>query len=419
VGINGYYGAAAYVPVGYDNADFITIQAAPGQKPVLDSLAINGGGKWAFRGLTVTNLASGIVNGNAHGYLVAFGGPHHDIIFDGNTVGISYPTNTNQAHFHATVTQAEWLANAPSGVYDYGGQYDGGKCVTITNNTIRDVSFGIDSQRSNTVLIANNTIDYFAHDGIDYGSNNATIRGNLITNHLDAGDSFNIHPDFIQGQPWGSGMATVDHLSNLVITGNVGIRQTDPNLPFMNLASVTDWIQGMDTFDGDWTNVTVTNNVVVTNIYQGISFYGVHNAVIANNTVVSDGLAGGQTPWITVMPAKAVYGGAPSSDVVIKNNVANVITPDASTINLTVENNLVVEPVGGGSILEIPVNGAPTWNGKPGTYGSNNVISATNNATAFKAYSPLTGTFDLHLSSAIAGLGALSVGSVGAYGTGN
>ena len=44
------------------------------------------------------------------------------------------------------------------------------------------------------------------------------------------------------------------------------IRQADPNLNFPT------YLQGIDAFDEDWTDVTVTNNVIVTSACWGIAY---------------------------------------------------------------------------------------------------------------------------------------------------
>ena len=50
----------------------------------------------------------------------------------------------------------------------------------------------------------------------------------------------------------------MNHFQNILIDSNLIIRQTDPELPFPT------YLQGIDAFNSDWTNVTVTNNVVIT-----------------------------------------------------------------------------------------------------------------------------------------------------------
>ena len=69
--------------------------------------------------------------------------------------------------------------------------------------------------------------------------------------------------------------------SNILIDSNLVIRQTDPKLAFPT------YLQGIDAFDEDWTNVTVTNNVIVTSACWGIFYASVHGGKIINNTASS------------------------------------------------------------------------------------------------------------------------------------
>ncbi len=107
--------------------------------------------------------------------------------------------------------------------------------------------------------------------------------------------------------------------SNVTIDSNRCIRQTVPNLKFAT------YLQGIDAFDSDWTNLTVVNNVVVTSACWGISYASVHGGKIINNTVLADGLL--PLPW-KLQAAREhwrskTHEGLPSNDVIVRNNIAN------------------------------------------------------------------------------------------------
>jgi hypothetical protein len=106
--------------------------------------------------------------------------------------------------------------------------------------------------------------------------------------------------------------ATVNYFQNVLIDSNLVIRQTDPKLSFPT------YLQGIDAFDSDWTNVTVTNNVVITSACWGIDFSSIHSSLIANNTVVEDGLF--STPGCTasVSVGDKTHEGASSSNTVVQ-----------------------------------------------------------------------------------------------------
>jgi hypothetical protein len=378
--IQGYYGSGNTL-VNFDNTDFITIEAAPGATPVLGNLLVTGGGKWVFRGLTVENIAPNLDN-RSYGTLVAFTGPHHDIIFDNNIVRSSSDVSA--------WSQADWLAKTADGIMDYGGSYNGGSCVTITNNNVVNIGNGMKLMRSDKVLVGRNTINYFIHDGIDYGSNNMVIKYNVETNHIDAGDGARVHPDFMQGQSYGCNAAgqNCDTLNNLVIDSNIAIRQTDINMPFAKVSLVAGQIQGIDTFDGQWNNVTIENNIVITTTYHGIAYYGVHGAVIANNIVLSDGNDKKLIPWITVQSQK---NHTVSSDVVIRNNITSGLNYAAETTNAKVDHNYCVS-TNGHCNLSLVFGGKLDRFAIPGVYGDDNIIDLNGPSDLFNKFSLVDGT---------------------------
>jgi len=102
-------------------------------------------------------------------------------------------------------------------------------------------------------------------------------------------------------------------VSNVVLRGNVFINYTDPSNP-LNAP-----MQGIGCFDGQFVNWRVENNIVITNHWHGISFYGMHDSFIINNTVVDINDSTPGPSWIKT----AAYGGIDSNNVVVRNNLAN------------------------------------------------------------------------------------------------
>jgi hypothetical protein len=81
------------------------------------------------------------------------------------------------------------------------------------------------------LLFANNQIDHFGDDGIDYAASNLAITRNDLHDNLDIGDGN--HEDAMQGvigilAPG----AAVNYFKNILIDSNLVIRQTDPELSF-------------------------------------------------------------------------------------------------------------------------------------------------------------------------------------------
>jgi Right handed beta helix region len=383
--------------VGYNNSSFITIAAAPGQTPVLSQLNLKGGSKWVFSGLTIqsTNNTGSYASGGldtADYWLVEFQNTHSDIVFENNILS-SAPAQTASQW-----TLSNWLTERASGVKDYVGT-----CVAIMNNSLRYVGTGIQSQRSTSALISGNNIDYFSDDGIDYGSNNMLIAYNTIINSVEDGDG--IHRDGIQGQPYSE--TTVN--SNITIEYNTITRLTDPNL------RSPAYLQGIDAFDGIWTNMTIKNNNVITDQPQGISIYGVTGISITNNILLGDGgkvrpcagltFAQCQATSVTyntsTVPAIAIdhsKAGAPSADVTIASNYASGYGIDVSTVSPNVNNNTCVL-TGSKCQLQLPIGGVMMHWAYPGTYGNHNIISTETASQMFVEYNPITFQYNLALKS--------------------
>ena len=88
----------------------------------------------------------------------------------------------------------------------------------------------------------------------------------------------------------------------------------------------------------------MTNNVVVTSACWGIFFSSVHGGKIVNNTVVADGSdTGTKTRELHVPPVVVgdkTHQGSPSSDVIIRNNIANGLNIYNLDPNMTMDHNI-------------------------------------------------------------------------------
>jgi len=388
------------------NTGFITIKAAPRAKPILKQLTMAGGAYWIFDGLTIESLnTTGVyatATSRAPDYrlvtLRADGsnGPLENIIFHGNIL--------KSAEDVRSWTQQDWLTKRASGILLNGGYVAGdreeahvGGCYAVTDNKLQNIGFGVVATNASRVLISGNSIDYFTDDGIDYGASNMVIAHNVITNSLNDGSGF--HRDAMQGQPyWGED--TVNH--DVTFADNIVINQTDPRLPFPGC------LQGIDTFDGVWRNLKAYNNVVITNVYHGMAFYGVTDLEIVNNTVLTDalprtchGVAGNTQDggantnfvastkevlsWITVQKAKS---GRPSANVVVRNNIASAF--NLNTPSATSDHNLIANA--GLARDAFPADSLPAPHVNP--------------KYLFVAFEPLAYRYDLHLKKGSPAIGA-------------
>lgn len=297
------------------NSDWVTIKAAPGQTPVFQSLYIRSTNKVVFDGLTVQSIQG--TNGSRFGLISVFDQgaafATTDIIF--NNMALSSAADAS------AWTKAQWAAQGRIyGFNETGGPGDGTNgepattCIAFEGGHIFNVRNGAILFGNNT-LFAGNEIDHFGDDGIDYAGNNLAIVRNDEHDNFDVGDAN--HEDAMQGQigPKASTVA-FNKFSNILIDGNTVIRQLDSKLLFPT------YLQGIDAFDSDWTNITVTNNVIVTSACWGTYFSSVHGLLLAGNTVLEDGLIAtpGCTVWLQA--GGSSHEGPPSTNIRVANNLA-------------------------------------------------------------------------------------------------
>jgi parallel beta-helix repeat protein len=381
------------------NSDFVTVEAAPGQTPVFLTLYIRSTNKWVFKGIKVQSLfgtnnsKQGLVTvtdqGAAH--------PTSDIILQNMDISTTDSIDG--------WTKEQWVAQGRTGYREVGSPGDGTNgvpyttCVTMTGSHIHNIRFGALLMGNNSTL-SHNEIDHFGDDGIDYAASNISITHNYVHDNFDIADGN--HEDVAQGQngPLLRGVP-YNAFSNILIDSNLAIRQTDPKLAFAT------YLQGIDAFDEEWTNVTVTNNVVVTSACWGIFFSSVHNGKIINNTVVADGLIpqpGNCKPLVVI--GDKTHQGPSSSDNIIRNNIANGLAIYNVDPNMTMDHNICLGINGKCQIVTYE-NGKPNWNVyKPGMHGDHNLIDARGASGMFVHFDPAKFVYDLRLRPQAPAIGA-------------
>lgn len=374
------------------NSAFVTVAAAPGEMPVLTSLLLMSTNHWVFNGLKIQSLKTPLI-WKALIYIYDQGAsyPTSDIVLQ-NLV-VSSQDNVS------SWSQSQWRSNAREGLYlagNSGGLYT--TCISVTGSRFTNVTNGA-MIFSNKTLFSNNQIDHFGDDGLDYAASNLSITHNFIHDNIDIGDSN--HEDAMQGQIGRlAAGTTLNYFKNILIDSNSIVRQVDPNLPFPT------YLQGIDAFDEDWTNVTVTNNVVITSACWGIEYASVHNSIIANNTVIKDGLIsmpGNCGPTVGV--DDKTHQGPSSSNTVVRNNLASVVTVDNLDSGVTADHNVIVSINGKGMFSEYE-RGVEVWYSNPGTYGTSNIIDSGGAASEFVNFSPATLTYNMMLKSGAQAIGA-------------
>ena len=316
------YGAVSIANRKY--SQFLTIEAGWGQTPVFSSLKVNSASHIVFSGITING--NGVRSTSPNGVLVSLASSDN-IVFEHNTVESTsgaFPWKSMGTVLNASIAPSDGV-NASQ---DY--------CVALNGNQIKNVFSGIGvggdqvGTDGQNYMVADNTIDHFAGDGIDHSATNIIIQGNEITNGLDTCGSVCIHNDGIQGWNWDNKLGITN--KNVVIDSNYIQSQTVASLPFAVA------LQGISIFDGFWSNVSITNNIVLTSSLTGISIAGVDGLHIINNTVMNipiNGVSQNQTYWMYsgvtwITAGGTTHEGGTTSNVIVRNNIAPLIAATAA-----------------------------------------------------------------------------------------
>ena len=295
---SGYHGAITIQSL--YNAAPVTIAAQPGQVPRLRSLLVQAAQNWVLRGLSVSPSYAAplavitIVNVRDHNFF----GPAWDVTVEGSDV---FSVDDASAW-----TADDWVNLASSGMGV------GADRVTVRRNRVRNVRFGI-SVDGAEAHIQENVVDGFSADGLrglgDFGLFEYNrVQNNFVEDPPDAN-----HDDGFQSWSVGPGGVGTGEVRGVTLRGNVFISVLDVNHPLRSS------MQGIGCFDGFFVDWVVEDNVVITDHWHGISFLGMRDSRIVNNTVIDvNGVSPGP-PWIMVNPHKD---GRHSENVVVRNNLA-------------------------------------------------------------------------------------------------
>jgi parallel beta-helix repeat protein len=275
---------------GKDNNAFVIIRANAGEHPIFTSVNFNNSSYWHLEGVNIKpRYNSGADGTNA-------------VRLDGSFLSIKN-CNINYSDDIAGWTEADWLARTGNGI-----SMDGTN-LNVLNNTITVVDHGIGSDATNS-LVSGNLIVNFRGDGIRGLGDDMIYEYNTIKNSYDVDDN---HDDGFQSWSYGGGGVGTGVVKNVILRGNTIINFEDPNQPYKGN------LQGVGLFDGMFENWVVENNLVITDHWHGISFYGAINCKIVNNTVVDNDITPEPDPWIMVTDHK---NGTPSSGVMVRNNIS-------------------------------------------------------------------------------------------------
>jgi hypothetical protein len=327
---SGYHGAVSIS--GAYNASTITVAAQPGQQPHLKSLKIRAAQNWTFRDLSVSPSyapplsAITMVDIDDDGYA----GPSYDI-----DVGNFDIFSIDDA---SAWTANDWINTASDGVEV------GSARVNIHDSRVRNVRFGIavDGQYAK---IQHNVIDGFSGDGMRGLGDYDLFEYNVVKNDYIGDPPDANHDDGFQSWSVGAGGVGTGVVTGIVLRGNMFINETDPNNPLRNS------MQAIGCFDGFFDQWVVENNIIITDHWHGISFYGMTNSRIVNNTVIDMNNVSPGPPWIMVNEHKD---GRPSKNVIVRNNLATDYQINSSGVNITQDHNVTITAANAAKLFVAP-----------------------------------------------------------------
>ncbi|MBN2577309.1 MAG: right-handed parallel beta-helix repeat-containing protein [Deltaproteobacteria bacterium] len=291
---SGYHGALAI-----KNGDYtppITIAAAAGQKPTLSRVSFSATKGWVLAGASISPSYAATPE---VGTLVTT---------DKSSARITVKDCELFSVKDASAWGAtEWIDSASSGVSVRGPE------VTISNNDITNVRFGISVDGADA-LIDNNRIVNFSADGLRGLGDNGVFQYNLVKNvYVSGDDGDENHDDGFQSWSVGGDGVGTGVVTGVVLRGNVFVNREDPS------QKLTNTLQGIGCFDGMFDGWVVENNVLITDHWHGITFSGMTNSRIVNNTVIDVNDVKPGPPWIKVGPHKNETS---SNNVIVCNNLA-------------------------------------------------------------------------------------------------
>jgi len=287
--LSGTYGALTIS--GKNNSSFVTIRANTGASVVFTSINFNNCSYWELIGVEIKpRYTSGADGKNA-------------VNLDGSFLTIKN-CDINYSDDISGWTDSDWLTRAGNGIVMDGAN------LNVLDNTISVVDHGIGCGASNSI-VSGNIIANFRGDGIRGLGDDVVYEYNIIKNSFDVDDN---HDDGFQSWSYGPGGVGTSAVKNVALRGNTIINYEDPNQPYRGN------MQGVGLFDGMFENWLVENNLIITDHWHGISFYGAIDCKIINNTVVDNNNAPEPDPWIMVTNHK---NGTPSSGVTVRNNISN------------------------------------------------------------------------------------------------
>ena len=306
---NGNHGRVSFQSPEYQNTADITVEAAEGESPVVESVIGKGFTKWIFRNIRFRPPSRALA-----GFILFRAVDSVDISIE----SCDFRSVDDVSDWGAE----DWVTKVPKW-----GIWVSGTNIRITNNTLYAVDNGIFISGDN-IKVEGNSTQCFTNDGMQINASNSLIANNRIVDHYEPpGDG---HHDAIQ---------CYDHsgkvMENLTIRDNYIAASTGTIEAIPAWGNGVDIVQGIGIFDGKWRNVQVINNIVCTSAYNGITLMGAQDSVISNNTVINQSKL---TARIVFRDSKD---GTPTVGCVCNNNIAPLYILPATGVSA--KNNFCFE----------------------------------------------------------------------------
>ena len=148
----------------------------------------------------------------------------------------------------------------------------------------------------------------------------------------------------------------------------------------------------------------MTNNVVITSACHGITFESVHNSLIADNTVVEDGLVSTPGCVAAINVGGKTPEGLVSSNTAVRNNLTSRLNVDTRDSGVVMDHNVAMCCTG--PEISWYINGVIQYNTKAGTYTNGNIIDSGGAKAEFVNFNPAALTFNVLLKSGAQAIGA-------------
>ena len=222
------------------------------------------------------------VPATAAGVTLTSADPSHPASFAG--ININGQTGLTVSHVEVTgrvaVGNAKQITLDSLSVHDFPGgiavMFRNDQDVSLTRSDIHDVNLAVAIIDSQGVTISGNTIRRMTSDAIDsFGSGKVAITGNKIS---DITELDNGHPDGIQFAP-SSQKVPPYPTDDILVDGND--LRTGDGAAFQGIFG------GGSIPASPYTNVRITNNLVMSDMYNGIALIGMVDPVISGNYVQS------------------------------------------------------------------------------------------------------------------------------------